>query len=280
MIWSKFMAAPAEKTSNMTSAGRNRSANRNLQKRARSMPNMLADDIRMQLVAGELMPGQPLPPENELLETYGISRPTLREAVRILEAESLVETVRGPKGGIIMRAPDPAVIVRQAGVHLQLAGATFADVYAARAALEIAAVRTLAEKHSASDIATLRAHINEGRASFKLGPADYGHAAGVFHRTLVHLSGNTTMSFMVDMLGTLTDATYNRRTKSLDPDAREAAVMRSLRSWGKLVDLIESGDVDGAEAHWTRHLAYVAANLGSEERPLAAEVLPRFDTDD
>src|SRR5579863_6057437 len=99
------------------------------------MPNMLADDIRMQLVSGELVPGQPLPPEKELLQAYGISRPTLREAVRILEAESLVETVRGPKGGITLRAPDPVVVIRQVGVHLQLIGATLADVYAARAAL-------------------------------------------------------------------------------------------------------------------------------------------------
>src|ERR1700722_20283892 len=80
---------------------------RNLQRRDRSMPKMLADDIRLQLVAGAMVPGQLLPPEKELLQTYGVSRPTLREALRILEAESLIETVRGMNGGAILRAPDP-----------------------------------------------------------------------------------------------------------------------------------------------------------------------------
>ena len=113
---------------------------RNLQKRARSMPQMLADDIRMQLISGEMVPGQPLPPEKELLATYAVSRPTLREAMRILEAESLVETVRGMNGGAVLRAPDPFVVIRQAAVLLQLRGTTFADVYAARAVLELSLI--------------------------------------------------------------------------------------------------------------------------------------------
>ena len=240
------------------------------------MPNMFADDIRMQLVSGELKPGQPLPPEKELLQVYGISRPTLREALRILEAESLIETVRGPKGGIIARAPDPEVIIRQVGVHLQLIGATFADVYAARAAMEIAAVRTLAERGRPIDISELRRLIEEGRAYIEDSTVEFGHAAGRFHRELVHRSKNKTMSFVVDMLASLTDATYHRRATSLVPGVREAAQMKSVRSWTKLVDLIKERDVDGAEAHWSRHLAYVAARLESEGPPLAAEVLPRF----
>jgi DNA-binding FadR family transcriptional regulator len=238
------------------------------------MPNMLADDIRKQLVAGELVPGQPLPPEKELLQTYGISRPTLREAIRILEAESLIETLRGPKGGIVVRAPDPEVIIRQIGVHLQLIGATLADVYVARAAMETAAVRALAERGRASDLAVLRALIDDGRANLEA--STFAHAAGRFHRELVHRSGNKTMSFVVDMLGSLTDATYYRRAASLDPGDREVAIMRSVRSWTKVVNIIEQGDADAAEAHWKRHLAYVGSNLEGEDRPLAAEVLPRF----
>lgn len=249
---------------------------RNLQKQARSMPNMLADDIRMQLVSGELVPGQPLPPEKELLQIYGISRPTLREAVRILEAESLIETVRGPKGGIIARAPDPEVVIRLVGVHLQLIGASFADVYAARAAVEIAAVRTLSETGSSSDIEALRGLVEEGRCFIDASTFEFGRAAGRFHRELVHRSQNKSMSFIVDMLASLTDATYRRRSDSLEPGAREAAQMKSVRSWAKLVNLIEARDPDGAEAHWSRHLAYVGKRLDAEGRPLAAEVLPGF----
>jgi GntR family transcriptional regulator, transcriptional repressor for pyruvate dehydrogenase complex len=240
------------------------------------MPNMLADDIRRQLVAGELLPGQALPPERELLQAYGISRPTLREALRILEAESLVEMVRGPKGGITVRAPDPVVVVRQVGVHLQLTGASFADVYAARAALEIASVRTVAEEKRSDDVLALRKLVEDGRKCTEDSTIEYSHAAGRFHRELVHRAGNKTMSFVVDTLTTLTDATYYRRASSLEPGERETAMRKSTRSWSKVVDLIEAGDPDGAEAHWTRHMAYVGSRLDSEDRPLAAEVLPHF----
>jgi GntR family transcriptional regulator, transcriptional repressor for pyruvate dehydrogenase complex len=240
------------------------------------MPQMLADDIRKRLVAGELAPGEPLSPERELMETYGVSRPTLREAIRILEAESLVETIRGPKGGVIMRAPNPIVVIRQVGVLLQLSGATFKDVYAARAAIEIAAVRTLAERANPDDLVALQAVIKEGRACTDTNSTseEFGRVAGRFHRTLVHQSRNITMSFIVDMLGSLTDATYTRQVASLNPGPRESRMMTAIRSWGKLTKLIEAGDANATEAHWKKHLATVSVNLDSVDRPLAAEVLP------
>jgi DNA-binding FadR family transcriptional regulator len=237
---------------------------------------MLADDVRMRLVAGEIVPGQPLPPEKELMETYGVSRPTLREAMRILEAESLVETSRGMKGGVTLRRPDPFVVIRQAAVLLQLNGATFADVYAARAALEISAVRSLAERGRRGDVKTpLQKIIEEGRACVDGDAEDFGWVAGRFHRSLVHLSGNKTMSFVVDVLASITDAMYSRQVARLEPGHREARILKAVRSWAKLVDLIEARDADGAEAHWKKHLAVVRAGLDPQDRPLAAEVLPR-----
>jgi GntR family transcriptional regulator, transcriptional repressor for pyruvate dehydrogenase complex len=240
------------------------------------MPQMLADDIRRRLVAGELVPGEPLSPERELMETYGVSRPTLREAVRILEAESIIESVRGPKGGVIMRAPNPTVVIRQVGVLLQLSGATFNDVYAARAAIEIAAVRTLAEHGNPDDLIALREVIKEARActGSTSTSEEFGRVAGRFHRTLVHESLNVTMAFIVDMLGSLTDASYTRQVASLDPGPRETQVMTAIRSWTKLTRLIEAGDADATEAHWKKHLATVAVSLDNAGRPLAAEVLP------
>jgi DNA-binding FadR family transcriptional regulator len=197
--------------------------------------------------------------------------------MRILEAESLVETVRGMNGGAVLRAPDPFVVIRQAAVLLQLRGATFADVYAARAVLEISAVRSLAERGRRTDVEALREIIDEGRSRLDGGADAFGRVAGRFHRALVHLSENKTMSFFVDVLGSLTDATYNRKVASLEPGPRQAAIVRALRSWGRLADLIEKRDADRAQAHWTRHLATVGGNLKAEDRPLAAEVLPQPD---
>ena len=138
--------------------------NRDLRRRVRTMPQLLADDIRRQLVDGSLKPGDPLASaEQELLmDSYRVARPTLREAIRILEAESLIETHRGKNGGVIVRAPDPKVVIRQVGVLLQLVGTTLADIYTTRAAVELAGLRLLAAKATEADIAAISEITFEG----------------------------------------------------------------------------------------------------------------------
>lgn len=175
-----------------------------------------------------------------------------------------------------MRAPNPLVVIRQVGVLLQLSGATFNDVYAARAAIEIAAVRTLAERADTGDLEALQEIIEQGRICGSDSGEEFGAIAGRFHRTLVHHSGNATMSFIVDLLGSLTDAAYTRLVAGLSPEPRREAIMKALRSWSKLVRLIETGDAQATEAHWMRHIrATTSPDL--DQRPLAAEVLPRLD---
>ena len=63
------------------------------------------------------------------MEHFSVSRPTLREAVRVLEAERLVEVRRGSRSGARICVPGPEVVARPASLLLELAGATVADVY-------------------------------------------------------------------------------------------------------------------------------------------------------
>ena len=65
---------------------------------------------------------------------FGVSRPTLREAVRVLESERLVEVRRGSRTGARVRVPGPEIVARPAGLLLELSGATIADVMVARLA--------------------------------------------------------------------------------------------------------------------------------------------------
>src|SRR3546814_18606163 len=65
------------------------------------------------------------------MEQFGVSRPTLREAFRILEAESLIGVRRGSRGGAQVLEPDPSIAARHVGLLLQLQCATLKDVYAA-----------------------------------------------------------------------------------------------------------------------------------------------------
>jgi GntR family transcriptional repressor for pyruvate dehydrogenase complex len=66
---------------------------------------LVADAVRARILRGDLVPGDRLPSEAALTAQYGVSRPTLREALRLLEAQELLEMRRGARGGGVVRAP-------------------------------------------------------------------------------------------------------------------------------------------------------------------------------
>src|SRR5260221_1083150 len=105
---------------------------------------LVAAKIRRQIVSGDLPEGTALPPEAELVARYGVSRPTLREAFRILESELLVTVRRGVKGGAVVHTPSLEVAARSAQALLQYRGATLADLHQARILLEPPAAALLA----------------------------------------------------------------------------------------------------------------------------------------
>src|SRR5215218_6683547 len=119
--------------------------------RAPKTAELIATHIRRQIVRGELKEGDTLPPEVRLMEQFGVSRPTLREAFRILETESLISVRRGSRGGAQVMAPDLSVAARYVGLLLQLQGATIVDVYEARMVLEPVCARLLAECRTEQD---------------------------------------------------------------------------------------------------------------------------------
>jgi DNA-binding FadR family transcriptional regulator len=82
-----------------------REAEKNRRVRAPKLPLIIAQQLRAQIACGELRPGDSLPSESELLKDFGISRPTLREALRVLESETLIQLGRGSRSGATILAP-------------------------------------------------------------------------------------------------------------------------------------------------------------------------------
>src|ERR1700710_1142318 len=109
---------------------------------------LVAGTLRRMVVDGQLKDGDFLPNEAELMAHFGVSRPTLREAVRVLESERLVEVRRGSRTGARVRVPGPEIVARPAGLLLELSGATIGDVRVARSGIEPLAARLLAQNGS------------------------------------------------------------------------------------------------------------------------------------
>src|SRR3954467_12514650 len=89
---------------------------------------LVAAAVRRQIVRGALSVGDLLPGESSLMEMYDVSRPTLREALRILGSERLISIKRGARGGAHVQSPEIAVVGRYAALLLQARDTTIVDV--------------------------------------------------------------------------------------------------------------------------------------------------------
>ncbi|MFL0413674.1 MULTISPECIES: FadR/GntR family transcriptional regulator [Sphingomonas] len=218
---------------------------------------LVADQIRGQIVRGELAEGGFLPPEGQLLATLGVSRPTLREAFRILEAEALISVVRGSRTGAKVHKPSVELVSRYAGYVLQSSGTTIADLYDARLAIEPHVVRRLATARDPNAIARLRQEVERlERLLSEEAFADFIAGVSEFHRVLIELAGNNTIIFINQLLHQLIaahQADYIQRHPRPVTEHRKSMAM-GPRSYVKLIDLIEAGAVDEAIAHWRLHL--------------------------
>ena len=240
--------------------------------RAPKTAELIATLYRRQIVRGELKPGDTLPSEQQLMAQFGVSRPTLREAFRILEAENLISVKRGSRGGARVTQPSLSVAARYVGLLLQVQGTTIADVYEARMVLEPACARLLARHRTSADLADLTACIEELHGLVEAGqqkvpePTRWSSLAYRFHELIMQRSGSNTLAVQG---GVLQDIVATHLTLALSRDAAENETLddfrRSLRSYAKLVTLLEKRDGAGAERHWRAHMEAAGQRLLGED---------------
>jgi DNA-binding FadR family transcriptional regulator len=221
---------------------------------------LVAHHLRKRIVRGELREGESLPAEALLTEQFGISRPTLREAFRVLETEQLITVRRGARGGASVHAPRAAVVARHAGFYLEHDGATLADVLEARVAIEAQAAGLAAIRRTADDVDRLRAAVDPGPGRVAATQCERfdgdRHRVALqfseFHALVVEVAHNRTLALLHSMLREIVDMAKLRRMAGGDGQTRE--LQRAERAHRKLVDLIAAGDDVAAESLWHRHL--------------------------
>ena len=213
---------------------------------------LVAGTLRRMVVDGQLKEGDFLPNEAELMAHFGVSRPTLREAVRVLESERLVEVRRGSRTGARVRVPGPEIVARPAGLLLELSGATIADLLEARSGIEPMAARLLAESGTAEAFDELEKMLAQdipaGWQSDRL-----AETTGAFHLRVVQLSGNTTLGIIAGMLHEIT-VRHTAFAIKEGHSVSKADYEMLMRSYRRLMQLMRSGDGAAAESHWRKHL--------------------------
>jgi GntR family transcriptional repressor for pyruvate dehydrogenase complex len=214
------------------------------------MADRVATVLRRMLVRGEITEGTMLPPESELMERFGVSRPTLREAFRVLESESLIKVERGVRGGARVHRPRRETLARYAGLILEYEGVTLKDVYDARVTIETPMVVQLAKDQDPAIIAELE-EIVDREAQLK--GTEAIDARTDFHAAIARLSGNKTLQMINEMLHHIIEKGNRSLQPSTGPRAEQAA-RRSSKTHRMVLDLIKAGDADKAGELWSRHL--------------------------
>jgi DNA-binding FadR family transcriptional regulator len=233
--------------------------------RPREKPQQVADELRRLIISGEVGEGDTLGHEPELIERFGVSRPTLREGLRILEAEGLISVARGVQGGVFVHEPDQRLTARTAALVLQARNVSLSDVFEARTIIEPAAVRLVAgARNHRSSARRLRELIEEEAATIG-SPEAFGPANARFHVELVALAGNQTLIIVAEMLSEVVARAVTAVSR-VDGSESEATRRRGVRSQQRLADLVEAGDADGAEDHWRTHMAVVGRLIGRQGR--------------
>jgi len=170
-------------------------------KRALRVAHQIVDEIGR----SALDVGDKLPPEQEMLIRYGVARATLREALRFLELQGVIDLKPGPGGGPIVREPKPDNFASTMALLLQFVGADFRALVEVRQAIGPGMAAHAAERATANDIDLLggsldRLHGLDGTSS------DYVEENRRFHDILAWASQNPLIGFLVVALHHITNA--------------------------------------------------------------------------
>lgn len=164
------------------------------------LSRQVAESIRAAILDGRLQVDDRLPSEDELARRFGVSRPTVREALKVLAAQNLIWSRRGPTGGSFVSQPDPEGMSRaitDAATLLVAVGVFNVDeMVNARLETESLCCRLAASNHSAADIAAMQAEIDL-QQNASLSDEDYCASDVRFHRALVGATANGPMRLMM-----------------------------------------------------------------------------------
>jgi DNA-binding FadR family transcriptional regulator len=223
------------------------------------MAEQVAAALRSRILAGGLVDGASLPKQDELVAEFGVSYPSVREALRILETEGFITVRRGNRGGAVVHAPDIGTAGYALGLTLQSMQVKAIDLGEALAVLEPLCAARCAQRKDRHEtvvprlrelLATSEACIDDGVAFTK--------ASREFHDTLVGFETNATLRVVVKSLTSLWSVQEEawaeaQASRGSYPSRSERTAAQ--RAHERLLESIDEGDPEEAARLAHEHLA-------------------------
>jgi GntR family transcriptional repressor for pyruvate dehydrogenase complex len=204
---------------------------------------------------GQLSVGERLPSERHLTEQLNVSRVTVRDALRILEARGLIEIRVGAKGGAFVTAPAPQLVAEGITDMLILSDLSPEEVTEARQVFELAVIPLVCERADEEDFADLFAVCDRSELALADGTFEVGLSAE-FHVRLARATHNNAVALMAEALqGPLLSSL--QRARAIAPQMGDRGVLEHRA----VVEAVEARDAHRAASVMTEHLDRTAQRL-------------------
>lgn len=238
----------------------------------RSRPVRVAEEIKQWVVERDLRKGAKLPNEAEMIRRFAVSKGTVREAMRILEAQGLVVTRTGPGGGSFVGEVTAERAKSLLANYFYFQDLSIADIYELRRLLEPELAAGLAGHLAPEQLDELQrlaeAHPDPARSAEE--EKEQHIASLAFHARLADFAGNRLMGFMIGFMARiLTDLTVYRRL--YDPP-NPKLWQEGRRHQRDLVDALRAGDGTRARSIMASHMELARQMMQDQE----AQLLRRF----
>ncbi|KZE91138.1 HTH-type transcriptional regulator LutR [Microbacterium sp. TNHR37B] len=207
------------------------------------------EKIKAMIVSGELAPGDRLPPEKELSERLGLSRNSMREAVKALEVIRVLDVRRGD--GTYVTSLEPRLLLEAISFVVDMHDdASLLEIFQVRRILEAQATGAAAQRAEPEDVAALEAELQAVARDTDIETLVEHDVR--FHGAIVALGGNRYLASLVESL-----TSHTVRARVWRGLTQDGAVERTLHEHRAIVDAIAAGDVELATSLATAHVAGV-----------------------
>lgn len=222
--------------------------------RRQKAAEIVAWEIRRRIIHGEIGEGENLLPEPELIKEFGVSRPTLREAMRILETQDLISVDQGQRKGARVRLPSIGHTSLQTALLFQVRKVTLKEIIEAWLLLEPPIVASLAKATTRGFLTELREHVHR-EVALPDSTQDSLHRCRSFHQLVLQANENSALGSVLEILRNVVQMHFDKALVSYEGLSTHIHRSETLdKEHLALIDLIESGDSKAVESFWHGHI--------------------------
>lgn len=207
----------------------------------------IVEQIEHAIVSGEIPVGSQLASERELMVQFDVSRPTVREALRVLQSMGLIESRPGTRGGPQVLAPSPETLRRSLRAMLGTAALDLAELVQYRVVLEGSASALAALQHSEAQREEMRVAVERMQLAAEANAEEFADLDLAFHKMIWAASGNRIFALSGEAVSGVLRTVMHRDAEGPHHDNRvkleSAAIDRGLFAAIARRDAVEAGRI-------------------------------------